>query len=272
MKILHTISFLLFLLPITLSGQINGTVIDNSTGNPIQFANVFLQGKPIGATTDIKGVFEIKTTTINEIIIASAIGYDSQQLKIDSGTIIIRLIPRIYELAGVTVKPRRNKTQITIGTYNKNKIHDYFACGGYPWIVTKYFNHMEEYRSTPYLKQIKILTSANSQDSVIFNLRLLSIKEDGSPGFDLLKNNLIVRALSGVNKNTTVDLSPYNLTFPETGLIVAVEWLIIDQNKTDWKYKLQYLPQFGSITMVGESKTWNYLGGKWIRTTLMPPT
>jgi hypothetical protein len=262
----------LFLLSINLSGQIRGTIIDKSTGHPIQYANVFLQDRPIGATTDLNGDFELKSNTSDEIIIASAIGYDSQQFKADSETIIIQLVPRTYELSGIIVKPKRNKSQLTIGTYNKNKIHDYFGCGGYPWIVTKCFEFKPEYNSIPYLKQLKILTSANSRDSVIFNLRLLSIKKDGSPGTDLLNKNLIVKAQPGVNKNTIIDLSSYNLTFPQTGLIVAVEWLIIEQNKTDWKYSLQYLPQFGTVTKEGESKTWNYVGGRWTRTTLMPPT
>jgi hypothetical protein len=268
----QTIGFLFLLISLNLSGQIGGTIIDKSTGLPIQYANVFIQGKPIGTTTDIKGNFEIKSTTSNEIIIVSAIGYDSQQIKADSEATIIQLVPRTYELSGIIVKPRKNKTQLTIGTYNKNKINDYFGCAGYPWIVTKYFEFKPEYNSIPHLKQLKIMSSAISQDSVIFNLRLLSIKGDGSPGTDLLNKNLIVTAQSGRNKNTVIDLSSFNLTFPSSGLIIAVEWLIINQNKSDSKYGLQYLPQFGSVTKDGESKTWNYVGGKWFQVTLFPPT
>jgi hypothetical protein len=259
----HLIGLLLILLSTNLSGQISGTIIDNSTGLPIQYANVFIQGKPIGTTTDLNGNFEIKSNTSDEIIIVSAIGYDSQQIKVDSEASIIKLVPRIYELSGIIVKPRKNKSQLTIGSYNKNKIHNYFACNGYPWIVTKYFEFKPEYNSFPYLKKLKILTSTISRDSVIFNLRLLSIKEDGSPGTDLLNKNLIVSAQSGLNKNTVIDLSSFNLTFPSSGLIIAVEWLIIGQNKNDSKFGLQYLPQFGSVTKEGESKTWNYVGGRW---------
>jgi hypothetical protein len=268
----HTISFFLLLLSITLSGQIRGTVTDKASGLPIQYANVFLQGKPIGATTDLDGNFDIKSVSGEYILIVSAIGYESQQFRASSETIIIQLVPRTYELSGVIVKPKKNKSRLTIGSYDKNKIHDYFVCGGYPWNVAKYFEFKPEYNSTPRLNQIKILTSATSRDSVIFNFRLLSIQEDGSPGLDLLNKNLIVKAQPGVNKNTIIDLSSYNLTFPQTGLIIAVEWLIIEQNKFDWKNRIQYLPQFGTVTKVGESKTWNYVGGEWTRITLMPPT
>jgi len=32
------------------------------------------------------------------------------------------------------------------------------------------------------------------------------------------------------------------------------------------------LPQFGSVTKEGAVKSWNYVGGKWIKTSFMPPT
>ena len=272
MKTLHTISFFLFLLSNSLSGQVKGTITDKTTGQPIQFANVFLKDKPIGATTDLNGNFEIKSIPADYILIVSAIGYESRQFNASTETIKIQLAPKTYELSGIIVKPQRNKARLTIETYNKNKIHNYFGCGGYPWIVAKYFEYKPEYYSTPRLNQIKILTSASSAETVIFNFRLLTVQEDGSPGRDLLDKNLIVKAQSGVNKNTIIDLSSYNLTFPQTGFMIAVEWLIIDQNKFDWKGSVQYLPQFGTVIKEGECKTWNYVGGKWFRTTLMPPT
>jgi hypothetical protein len=272
MKQLHTISLLLFLLSINLSGQIKGTVTDKSSGLPIQYANVFLHGKPIGATTSLDGSFEIKQATPDDILIISAIGYESQQILATNEIKTIHLVPKTYELSGVIVKPKKYKSELRIGTYDKNKIHDYFICNGFPWIVTKYFEFKQDYKANPYLKQIKILTSLTSLDSAIFNLRLLSLNHDGSPGNDLINKNLIVKALPGRNNNTIINLTPYNLTFPETGLVVAVEWLVIDQNRAEYKSQIQYLPQFGSVTNEGEVKSWNYIGGKWIKSSFMPPS
>jgi len=96
----HTFSFLLFLLSINLTGQVRGTVIDKTTGLPIQYANVFLQGKPIGATTNPNGNFEIRQASGDDILIISAIGYDSQQLKVSSEIKIIQLIPRTMNFLG----------------------------------------------------------------------------------------------------------------------------------------------------------------------------
>jgi hypothetical protein len=56
----NCLSLLLLLISISLSGQVRGIVTDKSTGEPIPFANVFLKDKPVGATTDLKGNFEIK--------------------------------------------------------------------------------------------------------------------------------------------------------------------------------------------------------------------
>jgi CarboxypepD_reg-like domain len=267
----HTISFFLLLLTINLSGQIRGIVTDKSTGFPIPYANVFLKDKPVGATTDINGTFEIKSNIMDNVLIISAIGYDSQQFKPNTDNIMIQLVPRTYELSEITVKPRKNKSLLIVETYNKKNIHDYFACSGYPWIVSKYIGFKPEFNLTPSIKQIKILTSATPRDSVIFNFRLLVVNEDGSPGIDILGKNLIIHAQNGRNKLTTIDLSSHHISFPKTGLIIAVEWLIIKQNKAGSKYELQYLPQFGSVTKEGNNKTWIYVGGKWIKTSLIPP-
>jgi len=266
----HTISFFFLLLSINLSAQIRGIVTDKSTGLPIQYANVFLKDKLVGATTDINGTFEIKSNIQDYILIISAIGYDSQQFKPNTDNVIIQLVPRTYALSEITVKPRKNKSLLIVETYNKKNIHDYFACLGYPWIVSKYIEFKPEFNSTPFIKQIKILTSATPRDSVIFNLRLLVVNEDGSPGIDILSKNLIIHAQNGINKLTSIDLSSHHITFPKTGLIIAVEWLIVQQNRTDSKHQVQYLPQFGTVTKEGDNKTWIYSGGKWIKTSLMP--
>jgi hypothetical protein len=267
----NLISLLLLLISISLSGQIRGRVSDKTTGQPIPYANVFLKDKPIGATTDMNGDFEIKTNIENNELIVSAIGYESQLINGRDSNYTILLIPKIYELSEVKISPKKNKSKLIIDSYNKNKIHYYFSCGGYPWIVGKYFKFQPEYKSTPFLKQIKLLTSCVSVDSGVFNLRIISFNEDGTPGVDILDKNLIIKAERGANKNTIIDLSKYNITFPAQGLMIAVEWLIIDQNKWVWKDQVQYLPQFGSVTKEGESMTWTYFGGKWDRNNLIHP-
>lgn len=261
----------MFLIPNTLAGQIRGTITDRTTGQPVQYANVFLKDKQIGATTDLEGNFEIQSAPGGSILIVSAIGYESQQFSFQSEIINIQLVPRTYELSGIVVKPQKKSKRI-LESYNKKKIHSYFSCGGYPWIVTKFIGYKPEYSSTPHLNKIKILTSASSSENVIFNLRLLTVQEDGSPGRDLLDKNLIVNAGNGVNENTVIDLSSYNISFPQSGLLIAVEWLVIEQNKFEWKGRIQYLPQFGSVTKEGDYKTWQYAGGRWLQTSLMPLT
>jgi|WetSurMetagenome_2_1015567.scaffolds.fasta_scaffold00007_144 hypothetical protein len=265
------IVFCLVLSVADLSGQVRGKVTDRSTGLPIPFANVFVADKPVGATTDGNGNFDVVLGPVDSILVVSAIGYESQKYRSGTESLSIMLTPATYELPVVTVRPSKHKSQLVIGQYNKNKIHSYFACGGFPWIVTRYFAYRPEYGKTPLIKQLKLLTSASSGDSVIFNLRLLSVNPDGTPGTDIAGRNIIVKAEKGVNKNTTVDLTGYNLTFPETGLIVAVEWLVIDQNKANWKYQLTYLPQFGYQVREGKDNNWIYVGGRWTRSTLTSP-
>ena len=271
MKHLYIASFLIILFPISISGQITGKVTDKSTGIPIPYVNVFLKNKPIGATSNQDGSFEIKSVSQADNLIVSAIGYETLEVRITSNYISIQLTPKVYELPPVIIKPHKSKSQIITGDFKRNKINNYFACIGYPWIVTKFIDYKQEFYTTPFIKQLKILTSCVSRDSVIFNLRLLTLDQDSVPNIDLLGKNLIIKAKRGINQFTTIDLNQYSLTFPKTGLIIAVEWLILDQNKTISRFGVKYYPDFGSITRDGDRKTWNYNGGKWTKVSLLPP-
>lgn len=270
---MRLISFqLVLLLSIRLSGQITGTVKDEINGLPVEYANIFLKDIPVGATADNYGNFKIESADIGDILVISAIGYESRQVVANSGYLTINLKSKVYELPGVNVSARKDKLKRTIGKFNNRNIRNYFICKGYPWMVSKIFEFKPEYYKTPFLKQLKILTSSSASDSAIFNLHLLSIDKEGNPTINMLGKNLIIRAQKGINKNTTIDLEKYNFTFPPSGLVVAVEWLLLDQNKTNWEFNMQYEPQFGALTEQGNTGTFNFIGGKWIKTTLLPPS
>ena len=45
------------------NGTIRGFVYDKSSGEPVMFCNVFLQGTTIGAPTDVNGMYNITRVT-----------------------------------------------------------------------------------------------------------------------------------------------------------------------------------------------------------------
>ena len=65
------------------TGNIRGFVYDKSSGEPIMFCNVFLQGTTIGAPTDINGMYNIAKVVAGEYtIMVTYIGYDTSTVNI----------------------------------------------------------------------------------------------------------------------------------------------------------------------------------------------
>jgi len=66
------------------SGTINGTVTEESTGEPIPGATVSVQGTGIGAATSIDGTYEIEDIPVGEqTLVARFLGYVSQTERVE---------------------------------------------------------------------------------------------------------------------------------------------------------------------------------------------
>jgi hypothetical protein len=265
----HIISFLLFLLSINLFGQIRGTVIDKSTAKPLQFANIFLKDQDIGATSDLNGLFKIDRATGTRIIIVSAIGYDTRVITSPEDNITIELEQKTYELPEIKVTPKKHNSKIIINPLKKITSKAFVSTVDYPWIITRFFKYLPEYTQTPIVKQLQLLTVSHI-DSAIFNLRLIEADEKGGLGPDLLNKNLIISVKKGESK-TLVDLSDFRVFFPKNGFFVAVEWLILDQNKDQINQfqRYHYDPLFGIVPDETNEEIWMYTKGNWHKSTLI---
>ncbi|MHC1704993.1 MAG: carboxypeptidase-like regulatory domain-containing protein [Tenuifilaceae bacterium] len=272
----HWILLILFLFPTTIFSQIRGIVVDKKTGKPIEYSNIWVENQNIGTTSDNDGKFFFKENIIDKTLIISAIGFESQGVLVDSDNLKIELNPKSYEIREVVVYPKK-KTEITIDAYNKSYIKKYFSCIIYPWIVAKYFKFSPTYLQTPYLKKLKILTRCEIKESS-FNLRLMFADEKGEPSNDILNKNLIITASKG-KRNTIVDLTEYHISFPKDGFFIAIEWLIIESNKTDFvfttndsekrKTVISYEPSFGLIINEDIIENWIFSNGKWGKANLL---
>jgi len=268
MKTLHAFCFFLVLLSINLSGQISGTVIDKSTGLPIQYASVFIKGQDKGASTDLNGFFRLDPVDGDTPLIVSAIGYESLEV-ISKEQSRIELVQKVYELPEVRVIPKKHKLKFTIDPLKKIRSKSFISpAGEYPWILTKFFMYSPEYKSTPFIKQIQIMTLCHL-DSATFNLRVIAAGSNGDPGNDILDKNLIISAKKG-EVLTTVNLSNFNISFPENGFYISFEWLIVDQNKNQ-NLQLQrysYEPMIGIVPDDNNSEIWMYSKGAWYKSKL----
>ena len=102
---------IIFLLLLTVSVEaqqhITGSITDRK-GEPVLFANVYLEGSYDGCTTDTTGTFKLITTLSGrQVVVASFIGFEKQMLEVDLDTlrspIVIVLREAVSELNEVVI-------------------------------------------------------------------------------------------------------------------------------------------------------------------------
>jgi TonB-dependent starch-binding outer membrane protein SusC len=83
--------------------QVSGTVVDEN-GVPVPGANVVEKSTTNGTGTDAEGKYVINVNDANSILVFSFIGFDSQEIKVGTSTLInVKLSPNIKALEEVVV-------------------------------------------------------------------------------------------------------------------------------------------------------------------------
>ena len=258
--------------------QTRGVVIDFETSKPVPYANICIKDSNVGTTSNEKGEFTIAEKQENALLIVSSIGYEMETIAPKSEYVKIYLTPKVYDIMEVTVKPNRLKTEIIVNSLKKKKSNHRLVSNGFSWITAKQFDYKPEYSATPYIKSIKILTNSWIRNAK-FNVRLLSVGENGEPSDEIYENNIIALAKRG-RRAVNIDLSDKNIRFPENGFFVALEWFIFEDNAHRYTYTkkgskrkyadVSYEPNFYMFRKYGESETWSYSGGKWFKSRFTP--
>lgn len=258
--------------------QVKSVMIDSNTKQEIPYVNIWVENENIGTTSNDRGEFQLNVSDLNKSIVFSAIGYTTKKIKAGEIKGVVALDPYAIVLQEVFIAPKKYTKELVIESFKKSETNHYFVGGITPWIMAKYFAFEDDYKSTPYLKKIKIITNSEI-DQATFNIRLYSVNENGNPGEYLYDKNIIGIARKGKNI-TEVDLSQLNILFPENGFFIAYEWLIIESNKYEFTYTRQgskekfngirYEPGIGSFIGNEQKNSWSYTNGNWYKWTGHP--
>ncbi|TYC07439.1 carboxypeptidase-like regulatory domain-containing protein [Bizionia gelidisalsuginis] len=250
--------------------QLKSVIIDSKTKEKIPYVNIWVENENIGTTSNEKGEFELEVNK-TKIILFSAIGFETKRISSDSIKNILELKPVITELDEIVIKSKNSTNKLIIGKFKKSKIDFYFSCGTKPWITARYFKYKEEYEKTIFINKIKVLTKSKVKDSK-FNIRLYNINNEGEPEGYIYDENIIATAKKG-KKNTEIDITELNIEFPKKGFFIAIEWLIIEDNKYEYKYTItgskkkhdgiSYEPYIGTIPAESDENSWIFTKGKW---------
>ena len=114
---------------------LKGKVTDAETGDPIAFANVFLEGKTSGTTTDFEGNYLLSASSIGDTLRVSYLGYTTQSKalsKTSEQTLNFQLWPEAFELGTFVFEAGENPAFEVIRqavskreTYDKRKLQAY---------------------------------------------------------------------------------------------------------------------------------------------------
>lgn len=250
--------------------QIKGQILDSTTKEPIPYVNIWIEGEENGATANEIGEFILAKADADKTIIFSAVGYGETRIKVNAIKPVINLEPKAIELDGLTIVPRKNKLKRIVNPMNAID-ETYFAStcsGSNPMMLARYIPYREKYSETPFISSLNFLTHSNVRNT-LFYVRLYSVNKDGNPGELLHDEPITGKAITKKKGVTTVDVSKLNIQIPETGLFVAIEWLIIERNEFlmyiagNKKGSIHYTPTFKNVYLKNNYGRWIYQKGEW---------
>lgn len=248
--------------------QIKGIVKDSISGDIISYATISIEGENLGTTSDEDGTFMINDADKNKNLIISVLGYKTKKIKAVNAKIVF-LNKQIIALNEITIVNKKETKQIEIGQTD-NSIYQAFENG--PRIEAKYFPYNASYKKTKFIKKVSVFTD-NKIDLATIKIHFYEVDANGLPGRELIDKNLIVNVKKGQAKTYT-DVSDNNISFPKTGLFVAVERLIIEKNKIEktvinpidktTKTQTTFAP-LTICTYVSRPFMYTYSGGSWTK-------
>jgi hypothetical protein len=257
--------------------SISGRIIETATRKPVQFANIWIKDANIGTTSDMDGYFKIVSDSINKNknVVISAIGYSDTIIALGNLQNEICLRQKTYQLPEIAVTPKKRNVLI-INDLSDTKPNAGILNDTTPQIVGRFFHYEDRILKFRYVKSVTIYSRDIHKGK--FNLRLYSFDTVNlKPVKELVSQNIIVETRSSPfwqPKPVEIDLTKYKITFPDEGLLVCVEWLVLPENRykvtfsqpdsKTKKVKTMYSPDL-SATLDKDGYVYQYKRGFWFR-------
>ncbi|MGA9270574.1 MAG: carboxypeptidase-like regulatory domain-containing protein, partial [Lutimonas sp.] len=207
--------------------EISGKVTDAETGKTLPYVNIGILNRERGTVTDIEGrfVLEFPEEFGKDTLRISSIGYQTIDLLIrnlrDQPSVSVALKEDIGELDEIVISAKGLKKK-TLGNETQSRFmstgFSYDQLGAEMGIKIKIRNQ------PTYVDAFNFFVSHNRLSaSSVFRVNFYSV-ENGKPGKNLLKNNILVRIDPKETGPITVDLQNQNIVLTDD-VIVTLEWV-----------------------------------------------
>lgn len=264
----------------SVSAQSKGVVVDENN-NPIPYVNIWIENENIGTTSEQDGSFSLQLKSQEKNLIFSAIGFENKIIKANETEKVV-LKNSLIQLDEVVIKKRMLELNKEIGNYENGGFRDhenYFVNGIYFKILE------EDLVKYPFIKEVKFRSLSENKNAKI-RVYLVERKEDGSPGLQLLSDEIIIEVKKG-NTKSKINFSSKKIEIPKEGFFVVFEKLKIEQNKHYFEYNykdkdgkkvpykgLSYEPEIPLVPLeedIGWNKRTNDKWEKSSKTTIQNP-
>ncbi len=277
MKKFYLTCFVL-LLTVLCQGQINAILRDSITRKSVAFAAISNEKLKISKTSSAEGFFELLDLDSATVSVVG-VGYYPKTLKLagSGNTVLMRSKPR-RESSNVTLTGKKTNRTGRVRT----ELSMYRKGATFPKAVVaaKFFPYKPKYAKTPYLSTVSYCISSQI-DNAVYRLHVFDVNPDGTPGDDLLPDDLLLTAEKG-EATIDADFSNKGIAIGPRGIFIGIETLDIPQNETvsrHEKMKECTLPVINGVqahryiqpTFLGEAKNtgtlWIFQDGKWVHRT-----
>lgn len=208
-------------------------IADSLTKEPVPYATVscFTAGKITGGCYSDEGglVLPDKAISYDRLEIAS-VGFEARQIGKEAIQDTVFLSPKSIELNTVTISNNIDKSkEVVLGLLNeKKKINLTSGIKGLEAVV--YIQNTTGAPAT--VKSFLFRVKKRTENRTAFRIHFYE-KAEGKvePGNEILLGDILAYRDKNTNKLIEVDVLPYNLQLPTTGIFAGIEWLgIIDDN------------------------------------------
>ena len=177
-----------------------------------------------------------------------------------------------YELDEIILdhKARKGKEKFRAGSFSEKDVLVNLLPSA-PYIGARYFYPSEYTKEHPYIKDVTFFARSTVRNARI-RLHFFEVGPDGKPGKDLANDTIIATVKkTGKLKEIKINLEKFDIRFPEAGLFVGLEWIIIpahtlqyDKDKAFPEPGKNYLfqPGVGAARLQGKVD-WSYNKEKW---------
>jgi hypothetical protein len=189
--------------------KVEGFVVDDLSGEPLPFTNIYFLNTTIGTVSDTLGRFSIKSRQHNDTLVFSQLGYNMLKVYVEKGKtyhLIIRLDENTRVLNEVTIKPGENPAHPIFRKIIENKFRNNpdkyakYSCRTYTNLAVSFVNVHPETFDNRLLKQLRNVLPESPDSAALLSVPIFYSEKVNDNYIDNVDKDVVVQQV-GIRQN-----------------------------------------------------------------------